>query len=490
MKQRRIDVIFKPSVKQKIALDYLLDDTTNFVGYGGSGYSGKSYLLCYWLTMMCLSYPDTGWGLGRRELSNLKKTTLLTLFKVFGECKMIPGTDYNYNQQQNIVTFSNKSQIFLLDTAFQPSDPLYTRFGGLELTGCAIDESAETNEAAVGILFVRTGRRNNSGIIKRMINGKVKDVPYKLKRKILETFNPDKGHVYRRYYVPWKSGSLKDTYQFVKALPSDNPSPDVEEHIADIIANNDEVTVQRLVYGNFEYDADKTALINIDKAHDVFSNVHVPEGNKYVTADIARLGGDRIVIIEWSGLRGKITAYDKKLLTDVTTYIESARIRNSCGKSDVLVDSDGLGSGVQDFGGFKGFVNNSAAMPDPKKPLGADGKPIKENFDNLKSQCGFRMAELINSNAIYLECEDWMKDLIIQEMEQVKMKQLDSDMKKGLIPKHIVKEKLGRSPDFWDAIMMRIYFELKPKFVLTATSINDTDNIRDMPVTHFKASEL
>jgi hypothetical protein len=34
-----------------------------------------------------------------------------------------------------------------------------------------------------------------------------------------------------------------------------------------------------------------------------------------------------------------------------------------------------------------------------------------------------------------------------------------------------VKEAIGRSPDFWDAILMRIYFELKPKFVVTATSL-------------------
>ena len=26
--------------------------------------SGKSYMLCYWLTTMCIAYPDTAWGLG------------------------------------------------------------------------------------------------------------------------------------------------------------------------------------------------------------------------------------------------------------------------------------------------------------------------------------------------------------------------------------------------------------------------------------------
>jgi len=35
-------------------------------------------------------------------------------------------------------------------------------------------------------------------------------------------------------------------------------------------------------------------------------------------------------------------------------------------------------------------------------------------------------------------------------------------MKKAVLPKDKVKDVLGRSPDFADAIMMREYFELKP----------------------------
>jgi len=42
-----------------------------------------------------------------------------------------------------------------------------------------------------------------------------------------------------------------------------------------------------------------------------------------------------------------------------------------------------MGSGVEDFGGFKGFTNNARPMPDPKKPVSALGKPEAENFDNL-----------------------------------------------------------------------------------------------------------
>lgn len=71
-----------------------------------------------------------------------------------------------------------------------PSDPLYTRFGSMEFTAGAIDEAAEINEQAITILSTRVGRHLNQ--------------KYSLAPKILETFNPDKGHVYRRFYDPYR----------------------------------------------------------------------------------------------------------------------------------------------------------------------------------------------------------------------------------------------------------------------------------------------
>jgi len=383
-----------------------MDNETDFIGYGGSAFSGKSYLECYWVATMCIAYPGTGWFLGRATLTTLKDTVLKTLFKVFGECNIKDGIDYKLNSQTNIIKFTNGSEIFLLDLAAAPSDPLYTWLGGYEFTGGAIDESAECSVGVIDILASRIGRRLNK--------------KYKIRAKILETFNPTKNHVYTRYYAPWKAGIMKKEYKFVKALPKDNPSPEVHEWLERMLKGNDETTKQRLVYGNFDYDDDPARLIDNIKATEIFTNTHVKPGRKCITADIARLGGDRIVIIEWEGMIGKVTAYDNKLLTHTTTAIDATRSRMGVGKSDVLVDAGGMGSGVEDFGGFKGFTSNARPMADPKKPLDANGKPTVENYDMLKSQCGFRMAERINNNEVYLICEEWMKPLIIEELGQVK----------------------------------------------------------------------
>ena len=42
------------------------------------------------------------------------------------------------------------------------------------------------------------------------------------------------------------------------------------------------------------------------------------------------------------------------------------------------------------------------------------------------------------------------------------MKDIDKDGRLSIIPKDKIKEMIGRSPDEWDSIMMRYWFEIKP----------------------------
>ena len=61
-------------------------------------------------------------------------------------------------------------------------------------------------------------------------------------------------------------------------------------------------------------------------------------------------------------------------------------------------------------------------------------------------------------------CDDnSLIDVISEEMETVKLVDMDKDGKIKVLPKDRVKELIGRSPDEWDTIMMRYWFELIPK---------------------------
>ncbi len=439
-----INITFDPSIPQYTALQYLFDKTTNFIGYGGSAFSGKSYLMCKYLLQVCYMYPQTTWGLGRKELTTLKKTTLLTLFKVFSEAGLTEGEEYKYNQQLNVINFSNGSKIFLIDTAYKPSDPLYQRFGGYELTGCCVDESAETDELAIGILFTRCGRKNNA--------------KYGLVAKMLETFNPARNHVYRRYYAPHTDGIMKHTYKFIKALPKDNPSPEVEDYVKGIMENADEQTIQRLVFGNFDYSDDDANLIPRVSIAKFLKGVHMPKtilqkwhnDDKYITVDPARKGKDQTQIMVWYGLT--IIACVTLAISSVPETVEAVHklaTEHNISLRNVVVDSDGVGGGVADYlDGCLEFVNNARAFSG-------------ENFENAKSQCYYRLATEVEAGNVKLFNTVLGKkalDAISEELSCVKAKALLSDGKKGIISKDIVKKIIGRSPDYSDAMMMRMAF--------------------------------
>lgn len=436
------------NLKQEECYNAWNDPTVSEIVYGGAKGGAKSYTGASLILMDALTFPETTYFIARETLTDLRKYTIPTIFEVIGNM----GIDRNYlkfNGQDSYFTCYNGSKIFLIEYGYRPSDPLYQRFGSMQMTRGWMEESGQATEAARNNLFATVGRWKNDVYKSFGLNG-----------KMLETCNPSKNYLYSNFYRKFKEGTLEPYKRFIQAFPQDNkklPSGYIE-NLERTLSKNEK---ERLLRGNWEYDDDPSALIDYDKILDIFTN-NVEAGRKCITADIARLGGDRIVIIEWEGFRGKVSWYQKQVLNETARIIEEKREKMGIGVSDVLVDEDGLGGGLVDFKGYRGFVNNSSPLPSPLAPW-VDGKQIKENYDNLKSQCYFRLSERINNNKLFLYCDENSKRWIIEELEQVKQKALDNDLKKGVIPKDKVKEVLGRSPDFADALMMREYFELKPQ---------------------------
>lgn len=437
------------SDKQKQAAEAWLNPNITDIVYGGSKGGGKSYLGASLIFGSALMYPGTRYFIARKQLIDLRNHTIPTIDKVLKGWGIKIEEYGRFNGQDHCYYFNNGSSVLLIDAKDMPSDPLFERFGSMEMTQGWIEEAGEFQESAMTNLSISIGR---------CLNDK-----YGLVGKLLQTCNPKKNYLYRNYYLPWKNGILPPDKVFIQAFAHENKKNEAGyvERLHKILKG---VERERLLEGNWEYSSDASSLIDYDKILDAFTNTHVPHGKKYITADIARLGGDRIVIIEWDGWRGKVKHFTKQGLDVTGGIIEDLRYKMQIGNSDVLVDEDGMGGGIVDFLKFKGFVNNSSPLAAPNGPVDEKGNPIKENYDNLKSQCYFRMAERINRNELYLECDsEEVKQWIIEELEQVKQKALDSDLKKGVVPKDKVKELIGRSPDFSDSIMMREYFELKPK---------------------------
>lgn len=431
----------KLSIKQTIALDFLEDNITKEIGYGGGAGGGKSILGSYWQLKRRLKYPNTRGLIGRASLKTLKETTLQSFFFVANLQGLKANVHYKYNAQSNQIIFPNKSIIFLKDLFLYPSDPNFDELGSLEITDAFIDETAQITKKAWDI--VKSRIRYNLD-------------EYNLIPKILWTSNPSKNWNYTDYFLLNEKSELPEHRKFVQSLVTDNPY--ISQHYIENLKNLPEIDKQRLLYGNWRYDNDPSKLIEYDNIINSFTNNFISEGKKYITADIARFGSDKAVIIVWSGFKAiEIIEFDKSSITLITDTIKDLCVKYSVPISQVIADEDGVGGGVVDILNCKGFVNNS--------------KPIEENnqivqYQNLKSQCYFHLANKINNNEMFIKANDYQKELIIQELEQVKRDKIDRDGKLSILPKEKVKENLGRSPDYADALMMRMYFELqKPEEV-------------------------
>lgn len=429
---------FKANKKQWDAIKCLLDNITTEIWYWGWAGWGKSFLWVFWVRMMCQKYPWTRWFFGRKELVNLRKTTLNSYYKFLAEYEIPEINKWKLNGQDNVIRFSNWSEILLLDLAYQPSDPLYTRFGSLELTGWFIDESNEIDAQAIMILNTRVGRQKNSD--------------YNLKPKVLETFNPDKGHVYERYYKPYKTWTLPAYRQFIPALATDNPH--IDKNYIEQLEKADEITKQRLLYGNFDFDDTAGKLFRYDEILDLFTNNIEKNNTRYITADIARLWHDNTVITYWEWLEQVyIRVYNWYTTDQTSNRIKELEQEYKVQRSCIIVDSDWVWWWVADqLRWCINFVNNARALQ-------VDWKDT--NFGNIKTQCYFKLKELAEKRLIRIHMDWEHKDKLSQELSNILLKNEYSDNKIYLEAKEDMKRRIWRSPDIWDAIMMRMYFEFK-----------------------------
>jgi hypothetical protein len=416
--------------KQVQALELFEDNTTSEILYGGAAGGGKSILLTYACLKMCLQYPGVRVLLGRSKLDTLKKTTLQSFFEV---CSMqgITTDFYNYNQQSNTITFFNDSQIILKDLFAYPSDPNFDSLGSLEITAAFIDEVAQITEKAKNIVKSRIRYRLDE---------------YDLTPTVLMSCNPFKGWGYSEFYKPAQLGNIAEGKAFIPAFVRDNEF--ISRHYEANLNNLDELSRQRLLMGNWEYDDDLSKLFNYDRILDIFTNTHVQGGQYTIVADIARYGKDNTVIGLWNGLRcEKIIKLSKKSIAEVSAEIQLLALKHDVDMHRVIVDEDGVGGGCVDMLGCVGFVNNSRAL---------NGG----NFNHLKSQCYFYLADMVNKAKLFVNCDMETKNAITQELEVIRIHNADKDGKRQVEPKDKVKEKIGRSPDYADMLMMAMWFPI------------------------------
>lgn len=120
--------------KQLLASQYWIDDITEEILYGGGKGGGKSYLGVSLIFGDALIYPETHYFIARQELTDLRKFTIPTIHEVFKNWGLKIDDYATFNGQDNVFTLYNGSKVYLLPCKEIPSDPMYERFGSMQMT--------------------------------------------------------------------------------------------------------------------------------------------------------------------------------------------------------------------------------------------------------------------------------------------------------------------------------------------------------------------
>lgn len=370
--------------------------------------------------------------MGRAKLKTLKETTLNTFLWVCKQQGVEIGTHYTINHQSNTIKFFNGSEILMKDLFYYPSDPQFDELGSLEITGAFIDEVNQIVKLAWDM-------------VKSRIRWKLDE--YNLTPCILGSCNPSKNWVYKDFYKPFKEETLQPNKKFIQALVTDNPF--ISKHYVNNLNQLPKAQRDRLLLGKWETE-DSDQLATQENILSIFNNTWVEDGEHYITGDIARMGSDRAVIGVWDGLRLiKVVMFEKSKFQLLESAIKELKNEYHVSNSNIILDADGVGGFLVDALNAEEFINNSRALND-------------EQFQNLKTQCYYKLAEMINEKKIYIE-EDVFEqndiDILIEELEQIKSAPSD-DTKLKIISKSDIKKNIGRSPDISDMLMMRMYYQV------------------------------
>lgn len=443
----------KLSEKQKIALDLLDDPQVTEVYFGGSAGGGKTLLLCIWILLQCRNYPGIRIGLGRKELTRLKQTTVVSLLREAHRMLEVTAQDYNFQDQKGLITYANSSSIQLLDLVRQPSDPDFDTLGSLNLTHAVIDEGGEIVKKAKDVLGSRVNRFLND--------------EYNITGKLVITGNPSQNFTRDEYYEPymnagagdyqkWATGSvyvndkeLTAYRAFVKSLPTDNPF--LPKNYIERLKQLPDQERKRLYEGNWDYMDDENSLFKaqlLDRA--VISDIPEADGwSKYIGVDIADKGKDKTVatlivngvITEQQQL--SVETVGEKAISEATA-MELIKFAQQRGFTDteakfIAVESNGVGVGVRDFMRSRGWYiteytataqSRSKGYYDLSTHFDSGQLKIKNDLDSI--------AEL-------------RKQLLVLTYE------FDDKLQPKVLEKKKVKEVLGYSPDFADSLMVANY---------------------------------
>lgn len=241
-----------------------------------------------------------------------------------------------------------------------------------------------------------------------------------------------------------------------KVLMATNP-----QYLASLLAL-DKDTQNQLLYGNWKKVINENELYDFAEFKNMFGSLKsCKTGTKYITADIAMQGADKYIVMVWDGLEiVDIEIIDKTDGKQVLDSMKRMSDKHQVSNSRIAYDNDGVGSYLG------GFIPNGIPFHNNKAPLGGG----KRAYVNLKSQCYYTSAQMVNEGQISISDEVankrydekmTVRERFFYERKAIRKAKPDMDNKLSTIRKDEMKPLIGgQSPDLMDCFMMRAYFKL------------------------------
>ena len=206
------------------------------------------------------------------------------------------------------------------------------------------------------------------------------------------------------------------------------------------------------------YDAEgENELFAYEDLLDMFSNSFLPGGEKYMSADIAMDGSDLFRLAAWDGLRLiEQKSWAKSDGMEIWQHMEDFARKHSVPGRNIVFDANGIGNFL------KGFFRSSYDFRSQSTPIEEEG--VKVDYQNLRTQCAYRLAKLVAEKKIYIDIPDRHdQDFIVAEFSEHKKDGQSATGKLKITSKEEIKAAIHRSPDFVDICLMRMVFEIKPR---------------------------
>lgn len=396
------------------------------------------------MLLQCREFPGIRIGLGRKEITKLKQTTVITLLREAHPMLGINSRQFFYQDQKGLITYLNGSSIQLVDLAKQPSDPEYDSFGSLNFTHTVVEEGGEVVKKARDVFISRKNR---------FMNGE-----YNLVGRSITTCNPSQNYLKSEYYRPYMEkgggdyqkwehgrveieGKMQTAYRaFIRSLASDNPF--IPQNYIEVLRKLPDPERKRLLEGNWDFeDTDKMLFKPVSMDRALIDEAKM--GERYIGADVADTGSDKTIfslyeadiLIEQRKIEvDKNKAIGEQIALELIKYAQQNGIDQSKA-SHIGLDVLGVGASTRDFMRQRGwYVREFVAGG-----KGADG------FRNLRGEVIYKFSQDIEKLVVrfYNRCPmlELLRDDLYAHEYTTEERMIVVKSKKD------IKEVLGRSPD-------------------------------------------